>query len=182
MLRFGKDLGRTLAAVILVAIAGCAGDDGPPVPTQIIGALERGQQFELYSILAKRPSSPPGSQDKAAQSIAAEFHTWPVLGKIPLADAERRTKLVAAFAPQMSVITPNMAMPACFSPRHGIRTVHEGRTYDFLICFECSQAVVYKDGKTAEGITYRVSGRPEKTFDGILTDAKIVLSRELEKK
>ena len=34
----------------------------------------------------------------------------------------------------------------CFRPRHGIRVTLDGKTSDFVICFECWQVKVYEGG------------------------------------
>ena len=72
--------------------------------------------------------------------------------------------------------------PACFFPRHAIRAIHDGRTYDFVICFECVQVKIYGDFFSMFGpAAYLVGAAPEPAFDEILRNAKIVLSRDLAK-
>ncbi|ELP33777.1 hypothetical protein RBSWK_02323 [Rhodopirellula baltica SWK14] len=33
----------------------------------------------------------------------------------------------------------------CFNPRHGLRAIYDGKTYDVVICFECLQGTWFVD-------------------------------------
>ena len=66
----------------------------------------------------------------------------------------------------------------CFQPRHGVRATHDGKTADFLICFECAPIHIFV-GETDE-IIYS-TGSPQDTFDGVLTDAGVTIGPRLLK-
>ena len=95
------------------------------IPDDLQTMLEKAEQFELLSISPYPPKEKP----------ADAFHGWEVLGKTTVKDAEVRKKLVAAFK---KGVEANAGITAdCFSPRHGIRVTRDGKTADFVICFEC---------------------------------------------
>ena len=56
----------------------------------------------------------------------------------------------------------------CFRPRHAIRIVRDGVTIDYLICFQCSNWMSWKDGIPDGGGD--TSDSPLATFDRILDD------------
>ena len=62
----------------------------------------------------------------------------------------------------------------CFNPRHGIRVTSGGVTTDLLICFECKEAVVFRDGQRVADWT---TGRsPQADFDEALRQAGVPLA------
>ncbi len=58
----------------------------------------------------------------------------------------------------------------CFNPRHAIRVVHEKKTYELLICFECSQVHLFEDGKRV-GDTLPISTSPQETYNRTIRNA-----------
>jgi hypothetical protein len=123
--------------------------------------LEKAEQFELLSLDPERPKEKP----------ADAFHGWKVLGKTTAKDAETRKKLVAAF--KKGVEDNDGAAAACFRPRHGIRVTHDGKTADFVICYECLFMQVFIGDKQEKGL--RTTGSPAATFNAVLKDAKVPL-------
>ena len=95
-----------------------------------------------------------------------------MLGKTTLKGAEART-LVEAFDGGVREFQGGPAR--CFSPRHGIRAVHDGKTADFIICFECAQVRVNVDGKEAQG--FLISDSPATVFNALLTKAGVALPK-----
>ena len=86
-------------------------------------------------------------------------------------EADARKNLVAAFE---KGVADNKGIAAkCFNPRHGIRVTQDGKTADFVICFECSQFDVYSgpEGKVEKGKHLLVGKSPEATFNKVLKDA-----------
>ena len=155
-----------LVAVALTMSMGAlirAGDN--PIPDQFKKALEKAETLELYSL---DPSAPPAKGD-------ADFHGWKLLGKTEL-KKEARTKVVAAFKKGVEEADQKVAA-ACFSPRHGIRVQLDGKSYDFVICFECVRVVIY-GGKAKENDGFHVSKSPTEVFNKSLTDAKVKLPKQ----
>ena len=62
---------------------------------------------------------------------------------------------------------------ACFIPRHAMHTVHNGETVDYVICFQCLQIKVIRDGKTDLELT---ADTPRETFNEFLSTADIPLA------
>lgn len=48
---------------------------------------------------------------------------------------------------------------ACFDPRHAFRARGSDGIYDFLLCFECGQAIVYRPDGQSESVL--ITGRPD---------------------
>ena len=120
------------ASIITLGIAANGADNIPDEPRAI---LDKAEQIELLSL------DPVPSIEKLKDG----FHGWKVLGKTAVKDAEVRKKLVAAFK---KGVADNDGMAAfCFNPRHGIRAIHDGKTVDFVICFECFQVQSYVGDK-----------------------------------
>ena len=65
---------------------------------------------------------------------------------------------------------------ACFSPRHGIRVTRHGRVTDVVICFECRQVRVYRDGHSVA--SFLTSASPQPVFDDVLRQANVPLPPE----
>jgi hypothetical protein len=149
----------------LLGVAGVAADEKNKLPNEARAILERAEQFELLSLEPKK-------DDKAPKDA---FHGWKVLGRTAVKDAESRKKLVAALLKGVEDASEKDAA-RCFIPRHGIRATHAGKTADFVICFECSYVEVLVGGKKLEGAFVKPS--PQPTFDKVLRDAKIPLSKK----
>jgi hypothetical protein len=134
---------------------------GDKVPEHLLTLLEKADQFELLSL------NPQRSKEKAAD----DFHGYKVLGKTTVKDAEVRKKLVAAL--KKGVEDNDGAAAGCFNPRHGIRATRDGKTAEFVICFECLFVQVFVGDKLEKGL--RTTNSPKDTFDGVLKEAKVPL-------
>jgi hypothetical protein len=148
-----------LLALSLVTSGGCA--DRNKIPDDLRTALEKGDSFELYSLDPRR------SEEKVKDG----FHDWKVLGKTTIKDADTRKKLITAF--QKGVAENKGEVAGCFNPRHGIRVTHDGKTIDFVICFECYSVAVHTGDKREAG--FLVTDSPQPTFDAMLKEAKVPL-------
>src|SRR5262249_3205646 len=122
---------------------------------------------ELLSLSPGRPQQKPKDT----------FHGWELLGKTTVNDAETRTKLVAAF--KKGVDENKGVVAACFNPRHGIRVTHDGRTVDFVICFECFSVQVFAGDKQTKG--FLITDSPASAFDSVLKEAKVPLAPKPKK-
>lgn len=149
----------SLIAVCL--FIGCTKAKAPPLNVQVP------DQLILYSIDAgvMGPGRPPVTEGDEL------FHGYSVLGKIDVASAEDRQVLMTEYEAGKS---KGGRAKACFNPRHGIRTIHQGKTTDYVICFECYQSHIYTgDARSGgDGIT----DSAQATFNKHLTAAGIPLS------
>jgi hypothetical protein len=146
--------------VSVVALVG-AGDD--PIPAEFGKALAKAETLDLYSL---DPSVPVKKGD-------ADFHRWKVLGKTAVTKVAL-AKLVAALKKGAAEANQNVSA-GCFRPRHGIRVQRDGKSYDFVICFECVVVMLYKDKEEKSDRGFHVSRTPAGMFNTILKDAKVQL-------
>jgi hypothetical protein len=135
------------------------------IPPEFRKALELAETLELYSL----DPSTPALKDEAA------FHEWKVLGKTEV-EKESLTKLVAAFKKGVEEADQKVSA-GCYRPRHGLRATVDGKSYDFVICFECVVVMIY-GGHAEKNAGFHVSRSPAQTFNRILTDANIALPKQ----
>ena len=147
-----------LASFTLVGCSGKQSGEDPPKPSsQVIDSLT------IYSIDGRRQAQPAQDGEK--------FHGYPVLGKVDVEDAGKRSALVAAVKKGMDDSDGTMAK--CFWPRHGVRFASKGRTVEYVICFQCLQLQIHADGKTN---TEAITESPAATLNQYLQNAKVPLA------
>lgn len=155
-----------ILAIMMLILAGCSSTVAEPknkMPLELQTILESAEQFELFSL---NPTELP--QDAIPQDA---FHEWEVLGKTIVKNAETRKKLIVAF--KTGVAENEGIAASCFAPRHGIRVTHNGKTADFVICFQCLQVLTYVGNSKATG--FLISASPQASFDNVLKEAKVPL-------
>ncbi len=151
-----------LAAVVLLSFALTANGGGSKLPASAKAVVDQATQVILYSL---EPSEKEGKGDT--------LRGWKVLGKTALEDVKSRTKLLAEFA--KAIAAPHEGGAKCFEPRHALRAVHDGKSAELIICFECRWVSVYVDGKFIEQI--EISDMAQPFFDQVLRAAKVPLSK-----
>ena len=134
------------------------------IPDDLKTMLEKADKFELLSL------NPEHLKEKPADG----FHGWAVLGRTTVKDADVRKTLLEAF--EKGVKENEGIVARCFNPRHGIRVTHDGKTADFVICFECYQVKAFVGDRDAKD--FLVTGSPQPAFDKVLTDAKVPLPKK----
>jgi hypothetical protein len=159
-------LAFTLLGLFAVGPAARAADKENKIPDNLRAMLEKADQFELFSL----------SPDELKEKPKDGFHGWKVLGKTTVKDAETRQKLLAAL--QKGVADSDGSVARCFNPRHGIRVTHDGKTADFIICFECLQVKAFAGDKSHDFLTTR---SPQPAFDTVLKEAKVPLPEPAKK-
>ena len=132
------------------------------IPAAAVAILEQADVFELLSLS-------PRHQPRTAKD---DFHGYEVLGRAEIADPKTRKKLVSAF--EQGVAENQGTIAACFNPRHGIHVTRNGKTEDFVVCFECLQ--VHSYGAIDED--FLISSSPNATFETVLRRAGILLAHE----
>ena len=146
-----------LTFAIVALLSGC-GDPvakAPPLNVQVP------DQLILYSI--------DGNYDGEAGAERGDmFHGWPVLGKVEVNEAADRQLIMTAFEPD-----EREDVKDCFWPRHGVRAIQDGKTTDYLICFECNWVHVF-NGEVE--VQRTIADKLVPTFNQLLTDANIELS------
>ena len=154
---------------LMAWVSGCAEEHDIPGP--LLEVLQNGNQYELLSL---DPTHERGLTTNPATTQAAErFHDYKILGRTSIEDAASRKQLNEALRAGAKENTGMVAM--CFNPRHGIHVVRDGKSMDFVICFECMQVAVYENDKRIEG--FLVTGSPQPIFDDVLTKAGVPLPK-----
>jgi hypothetical protein len=151
----------TLLTLFMASFSASADKEDNKIPDALLNMLTKAEKFELLSI------SPARLKEKPADA----FHGWKVLGKTEVKKAEVRKKLLDAFQKGVADNTGTVAL--CFKPRHGIRVTYDGKTADFVICFECYQVQAFVGDKPEKG--FLTTKSPQTAFDEVLEEAKVPL-------
>jgi hypothetical protein len=164
-----------MAASLLSGGCSCSsgGVSRKQLPPEIVQVLEEGEPFKLYS-LDPVPTPPPltPSDPSAKTKDQPEWvQEWKAFGGAAITDANERLQLVAAL--KRGVEESDGTVAACFNPRHAIRAVHGGKTYDIVICFECLSATIYTDGQRSG--SFLLTASPQVTFNASLIKAGVKL-------
>ena len=123
--------------------------DAPPrLPVQVLRALETPSEATLYSL---------HPDPRAPYWFASRFRGYRVLGRLPLKNEIHRLQVARAVAQAAQTYQGNFK--CVFSPRHGLRVQSRGKTYDFLICYECSQMEVYAEEREIAELS--IGGSPD---------------------
>ncbi|HZV33755.1 MAG TPA: hypothetical protein VFB72_04195 [Verrucomicrobiae bacterium] len=109
-------------------------------------------RFILYSL------DPERRQSRNEGEVSTNyFHRFSILGKTEISSGPEKRELLTALARAIREReNPGVAIAAmdCFNPRHGIRTIEDAKTNDFVICFECESLRAYApDGNSNAAIT-----------------------------
>nr|UXE44403.1 hypothetical protein Hi04_10k_c2220_00037 [uncultured bacterium] len=67
------------------------------------------------------------------------FHGDPVLGKVEITDPAKRAEIIGAFG---AALQNDQNWGECFWPRHALRAVTDGKTTDYVICYECGRVEI----------------------------------------
>lgn len=134
------------------------------VPPSAAAALQNADKFELLSLDPERLK--PDADE-------ANLYGWKILGTAEITDSMTKEKLVRDFSD--GVTGYDGPGKQCFDPRHAIRVTRDGKMYELLICFECSQVMWYVDGQMSKG-TFTIGNSPEPTFDAVLSKADVPLA------
>jgi hypothetical protein len=144
------------------------------IPAEVDAALNEAEEIVLQSISPKHGLNPfekePGPGD------------YPLLGEAKL-DKKDRQRVLAAFrgaaADQAAANkrAGGVGFFGCFILRQALRLTDKGVRYDLLICFECANVRIYKDGEEFESVGIRnTDGKHSRVLNEVLTVAKIELA------
>jgi hypothetical protein len=93
----------------------------------------------------------------------------PVLGKVEVTDIEQRRQLLDAL--KSAISEWGVDYYACFWPRHVLRVESDGRTTDYVICFQCHNYRKCVEGRSVADSTIGEGAAP--LFNKLLEDAGI---------
>jgi hypothetical protein len=131
------------------------------LPAEVLRVLQTPSKAIFYSL---EPWERPKAGDKTLQH-------YKILGQTNL---DPKNEQVVAGAFQKAVKDWDGMIAMCFDPRHALRIVSGGHTYDFLLCYNCHQLYVYKDDKELVGLG--AAGSP-KFLNSLLAAANVPLSQ-----
>lgn len=129
--------------------------------------LSTPDELTLYSVDFREVQR----QAKDIHSPTGEFfHEYPVLGKVEITDPEPRRALIEALQEAYRRRPWPMNGTACYWPRHGLRAVQNGKTVDYLICFQCGRFEEFID---EEKLRHSLMSGDDRLFNKPLNDAGI---------
>jgi hypothetical protein len=154
-------MGRFFNSVIALAVVAWIG-------IAVFQWREKNQNRELWipyhgasswTVLSLDPEPKAGADFLSGTRILAkaDVRATPGLRKA-ISDLER--------ASQQKELEP----AACFIPRHGLRVVKSGVTYDLLICYECSQLAFYAAGAFVKQLPFATARATSDDLDRILVE------------
>jgi hypothetical protein len=116
-------------------------------------------------------------QGESAAPDRKYFRNYRVIGSTEIVSPEERARVLDAFAKSVFDFVSGAYSIECFDPRHGLRVSIDGRTMDFLICFECQQVETKGFGKISG---FSVNGEAQPVFDEVLRAHRVKLARKPE--
>jgi hypothetical protein len=150
-----------------MAIVGCSNS-----PSGEVRALEKADSFVLYSL---EPMRDPDTHDADydLDGPGERLYGWRILGKTTISDESTRREVTASLKEGLD----KGGMGAkCFYPRHAVRRPNGGKPIDLLICYECGNVELYRNGARVAGATVDRSGQT--ILDDALTEAGIPLAKK----
>lgn len=151
-------------ALLLVAAETPGQAKSNNLPAEALRALHSHDRVVLYSLEPWSDPDDPGSR----------LQGFEILGQATLTSSQAASA-TAAF--ESAIAKPDGIVASCFDPRHALRILTGGHTYDFLLCYSCRQLQVYRDDKWF-GEANAV-GSP-KSLNELLTTLNLPLSHSLE--
>jgi len=121
----------------------------PRLPADVFRALDTPTEITLYS-------THPDSQ-AVRWWFSRWFHGYRIIGQVSVADPVQRRQVATVV--RHAARTYHGDTKCVFSPRHAVRLSSGPKTYDFLICFECSQMEVYSGDQLIGQLS--IGGSPE---------------------
>lgn len=153
-----------LFLLLFAAGPGIAAASENELPADAAEALRSGSAVVIYSL---EPYEPEGEEGTGSDRL----HGFQVLGRAAL-DSTNTRKAVAEF--ETAIADWDGAVAMCFDPRHALRTESGGHTFDFLLCYDCNELAVYRDG--AQVASIGIAGSP-RVLDEMMAGLGLALSK-----
>jgi hypothetical protein len=149
-----------LLATLTVASLSRVEGSVPRLPAEVDQALASPTAVTLYST----------NPDSRAfhRWFTRWFHGHRILGQVSIVDPAQQRQVTSVV--RRTAQTYLFDTKCIFSPRHAVRLSSGPKTYDFLICFECSQMEVYSNDRLITQLS--ASGSPD-LFNRILHAAHV---------
>jgi hypothetical protein len=136
-------------AVLLIGFLTHAEATRPRLPAEVFRALDTPTEITLYS-------TDPDSR-AFHWWFSRWFYGYRIIGQVAVADLVQRRQVATVVRHAAQTYTGDTK--CIFSPRHAVRLFSGSKTYDFLICFECSQMEVYSGDQFVAKLS--IDGSPE---------------------
>ena len=130
-------------------------------PSEVTIALKAPNKAVLYSL-------EPWEEPAPGEST---LHGFKIIGQLNL-DRDLEQTVVAQF--KAAITTWDGTGAGCFDPRHGLTVTSGGKTYDFLLCYECGELEIFSGKRMVGDMRARGTGE---TLNAILSAHKVPLSR-----
>lgn len=128
------------------------------------------ESLVLYSLDGTYKRGNPGQESPKTDEI---LHGFPVFGKVELTKLEQRKELFNALKRGMAA--KGVPMAKCFYPRHAVQIVQDGKTIDYLVCFECNVVETYSNGVPV-GSYETIHEKQQEVFNRLLKQYSIKLA------
>jgi TPR repeat protein len=138
----------------------------PKLPEEVLKALDSPSSITLYSI------QPWGGPDLPEWA----FHEHHQNGHVEL-NHEQARRAIAALNDAISKGVAGLESLCLINPRHALRVVSSGITYDILICYECGQLELYKNDQPLH-FSGSIGSKPD-ALNRLLQQEGIPLADEL---
>ena len=157
---------HAIGLILICGLVGCGGlRDIPNEPERLTLFSIDGREAEADTIARAEYV-----RGKGVPKAVGEFYGYPVLGSVEITDPAERRKIMAALK---DGIARGGSPAACFWPRHGLRAVENGKTFEYVICFACHMFGEYQDGKKVSRPKMYISHDVRPAFDAPLKAAGV---------
>jgi hypothetical protein len=112
----------------------------------IVKVLKAADQMMVYRIDPLTRLKKAADPDAEPKKDAKYFHEYEILAESKVEKAEKRKEIVTFIGEEMH--WSEFLKALCFIPRHGVSVKSGKETWDFVICFQCEQMRVYRDGES----------------------------------
>ncbi len=143
-----------------------------------LSVLSNAKTLTLYSLEPKTDNpeiNNPILNEKKKKNLPISLpkhYGTNLLGQTQVSGKEARL----AAAEFRSVLGGNaIVMCACWEPRHAIRVVTQDHTYDYLLCYQCIEMKIYKDGHFLTSLKVRVNAGNPGILNQMLKEAGVKL-------
>ena len=159
---------HSMPMILMSAVLAACSNGTPSSSRPEVSLSEQaGHQAGSYTLYRLDGDRYPGQPVPEGSEL---LHGWTILESCIIDSSRDRAVMFKAFEQgreEMRRIGTDH-LPDCFQPRHAIRVVVNDRTTDYLICFQCSNFMVWTDDEQTGGGS--TTDSPEKTFDEMLAD------------
>ena len=153
----------TLSLIVSTTFSILAADKLPPEATN---ALRFSTNTILYAL--------EGESFYEGTNKDAALYRHKILGQTKLGSEQSKAAIMAF---ESAIAAGDGYVGAhCFNPRHALRVMAAGQTYDFLLCYECGWLSVLHEEK--EIVRVGAHGTPEE-LNKLLTAAKIPIPKAI---